>query len=108
MIPKVWPTTNIVRIDLVLVSSTIANVPDVRRAILWAIEVSIVHDKVSDRRYIVSALRLSLITWFPIDSLLLHPLSVGRIAIRVNGVVVDIVYADDRGDVCGAFDAIIP
>lgn len=30
----------------------------------------------------------------------------GRISIRVNRVIGDIVYADDRGDVGGTFDTI--
>lgn len=45
VISKVWPTVDVIGVDLILVPSTVAKVPDILGPVSWAVKISVVHNE---------------------------------------------------------------
>lgn len=45
VISKVWPTVDVIGVDLILVPSTVAKVSHILGLVSWAVKISVVHDE---------------------------------------------------------------
>lgn len=80
IVSKVWPSSNIIRIDLNLITATVVHVPNILRIPTCSLGISVVHNKV----FFVNSLKEGTVS------------------------TLSVVNADNRSDIGGALDSIIP
>lgn len=58
VISKVWPTTDVIGVDLILVPSTVTKVSDILGLVSWAVKISVVHNEKTSLQIIWLAYQL--------------------------------------------------